>query len=63
MISQTFSQKIAICILTDISRTKGNQVLKFDQLVEYNMRIIFLEKSYRKCGRETILRPFLKNKN
>ena len=25
----------------------------------YNMRNIFLEKSYTKCGEETIPRPFL----
>ena len=33
------------------------------QLIEYNMRNIFLEKSYTKCGRETILRAFLKSQN
>ena len=32
--------------------------MKFGQLMEYNMRNIFLEKSYTKCGGETILRPF-----
>ena len=34
--------------------------MKFGQLVEYNIRNIFLEKSYAKCGRETIPRPFSK---
>ena len=34
--------------------------MKFGQLTEYNMRNIFLEKSCRKCGRETIPRPFSK---
>ena len=28
--------------------------MKFVQLMEYNMRNIFLEKSYAKCGGETI---------
>ena len=28
------------------------------QLVEYNFRNIFLEKSYTKCGEETFPRPF-----
>ena len=32
--------------------------MKFVQIVEYNMRNIFDEKSYTKCGGETILRPF-----
>ena len=36
--------------------------MKFRQLIEYNMRNIFLEKSYAKrCG-EIILRPFSKKK-
>ena len=34
--------------------------MKFRQLIEYNMRNLFLEKSYTKCGRETISRPFSK---
>ena len=32
--------------------------MKFDQLVVYDMRNIFLEQSYSKCGRETSLRLF-----
>ena len=31
--------------------------MKFDQLMEYNMRNIFVEKSYTKCAGETIPRP------
>ena len=34
--------------------------MKFGQLIEYNMRNIFLEKSYTKYGGETIPRPFSK---
>ena len=34
--------------------------MKFGQLVKYNMRNIFLEKSYTKYGGETIPRPFSK---
>ena len=34
--------------------------MKFGQLIEYNMRNIFVEKSYTKCGGETIPRPFSK---
>ena len=60
MISQPGQQTITIHIFTNISRSKVNQAMKFGQLVEYNMRKIFLEKSYIKCGRETILRPFSK---
>ena len=43
-----------------ISRSKGNQTMKFGQLIEYNERNIFLEKSYTKYGGKTFLRPFSK---
>ena len=45
-------------ILPNISISKGNQTMKFGQLIEYNMKNIFLEKSYIKCGGETGLRHF-----
>ena len=32
--------------------------MKFGQLIEYNMRNIFIEKSNTKCGTETIPTPF-----
>ena len=31
--------------------------MEFGQLIECNMKNIFLEKSYTKCDRETIPRP------
>ena len=34
--------------------------MKLSQLIEYDMRNIFLEKSYTKCGKETSPRPFYK---
>ena len=45
-------------MLPNISRRKGNEKLKFNELIEYSIRNIFIEKSYRKCGGETIPRPF-----
>ena len=30
------------------------------QLIEYNMRNIFLKKPFTKCGGETVIRPFTK---
>ena len=39
---------------------KGNQAMNLGQLIEYDMRNIFLNKSYTKCGGETIPRPFTK---
>ena len=47
MMSQPGKQTIAIHILPNISRSKGNQTMKFGQLIEYNMRNIFLEKSHK----------------
>ena len=47
-------------MLPNMSRSKVNQTIKFGQLIEYDMRTIFLEKSYKKCGGETIPRPFSK---
>ena len=58
MTSQPGWQTIVIHILPYISRSKGNQTMKFGQLIEFNMRNIFLEKSYIKCGGETSPRPF-----
>ena len=40
------------------SRSKGNQTMKFGQLIECNTRNIILEKSFTKCGGETSPRTF-----
>ena len=61
--SQPGSQTIAIYILINISRSKGNQTMKCGQLIEYNMRNIFLEKSYAKFGGKNFPDPFLKSQN
>ena len=50
-------------ILSNISRSKGNQTTKCRQLIEYNTRNIFLEKSYTKGGGETSPNYFLKTQN
>ena len=34
--------------------------MKFGQLIEYNMRNIFVEKPYTKCARKTIHRTLSK---
>ena len=49
---------IAVHIFPNDSRSKGNQAMKFGQLIEYNMRNIFREKSFTKCVEETFSRPF-----
>ena len=42
MTSQDGTQTITINILPDISKSKDNQNVKFGQLIEYNVRNIFL---------------------
>ena len=46
--SQPSLQKIAIHILANISQSKGNQTMKFRQLIEYNKRNNFLQKLCKK---------------
>ena len=58
MTSQPGKQIIAIHILHNLSRSWGNQTMKFGHLIEYNMKNIFRENSYPKCGEETIPKPF-----
>ena len=58
--SQPAKQAIPTNILPNISGRKCNQTMKFGQLIEYNIRNIFLEKSYAKLGGETIPKPFFK---
>ena len=44
MTSQPGKQAIVIAILTNISRSKGNQIMKFGQSTEYKTRSIFEKK-------------------
>ena len=60
MILQPGKQTIAKHISPNISRIKGNQTMKFGQLLVYNMRNNFLEKSGTKYFGETIHRLFFK---
>ena len=53
MASKPGKQIIAMQILPNIARSKGNQTMKFSQLTECKMRNIFLEQSYTKYGGET----------
>ena len=57
MTSQPVLQTIAIHILPNISQSKGNQTMKFGQLIEYNRKNIFLQKLCRKLAKETSSRP------
>ena len=52
MISQNGQHITAMHILPKISNSKGNQVMKFGQLIKYSLRNSFLPKNCRKGGRE-----------
>ena len=56
MTSQTRQKIIAIHILSNIARSKDNQIIKFDQLIEYNMTNII------HYIRATTPRPFHESK-
>ena len=58
MTSQPGKKTISIHVLPSISRNEDNQTMKFGQLIEYNMRNTFLEKSYTKFIGETSPRLF-----
>ena len=42
--------KQTTAILPKIKRSKGNQPIKFGQLIEFNMKNVFLQKSCTKFG-------------
>ena len=63
MTSQPDQQTILIHIMPNTSRGKGNQTIKFGQLIECNMRNIFLEKSYTNVVEKLVPNPFLESKN
>ena len=50
MTSQPGLQTIATHILLNISQSKCNYTMKFDQLIEYNKINIFLQSLCRKIG-------------
>ena len=56
--SQTGQEIISIHRLFNISRSKGNQIMKFGQLIEYSMTSIFLE--IMQCDGETSSRLLYK---
>ena len=57
MTSQPVQQRFTTQILFNTSRIKGNQRMKFGQLVEHPKRNISLQILCRKWGRETSSRP------
>ena len=60
MTSQIGQQTITIHILFNISRSNGNQNVKFTELIEYRIKYLFLEKSNTSSGGEASPGPFYK---
>ena len=54
MMSQPGKKTFATHPFPNMSRSKGNQATKVGQLIECNIRNIFIETLYTKCGGETI---------
>ena len=63
MISQPGTTNNCNTYIAHISKSKDCQTVKFGQLIEYNVRKIFLETPYPKCGGETSPKPFSENQN
>ena len=63
MTSQTGQPIFTIYILANISGSKGNQAMKFCQLIEYNVRNIFLINHTQNVVEKLVPEPFLKNQN
>ena len=59
MASKTGKQIIVIHILPNILRSKGNQAIKFGQLVEYDSRTIFLKNREENEAEILVLDLFL----
>ena len=57
-------RKRAIAIhISNISRSKGNQTMKFGQLIEYNVRNIYHKNHTQNVAEKLFSDPSLKNQN
>ena len=63
MTSQPGQQTIIIHILPNISRSKGNQTIKFGQLIECNMKTFFLKNYTQNLVEKLVPHTFLENEN
>ena len=63
MTSSTRKLIITILVLPNIPRRKGYQTVKFDQLIEYNVKIFFLKNHTQNMLEKLVPEPFLKNQN
>ena len=59
MTSQPGKQNTALHILPNISTSKGNQTMKFGQLIDYNVRNIFLKNHTQNVMEKLVPDPFI----
>ena len=63
MTSQNWEAKTTTHILSNISRSKDIQAMKFGQLIEYSKRKYFSKKHTQNMMEKLFLGPFVKSKN
>ena len=63
MTSQTEQQITTLHILFNISKSKCNETVRIGQLIEYNMRNIFLKNDTQGMVEKLFPDSFLKNQN
>ena len=63
MTPKSWKQTLAINILPNISRSKANKTMEFGQLIEHNMRNIFLENITQNMVKKLFSDPFMKKQN
>ena len=63
MTAQPRKQTTAIQILSKISKRKDNQAIKFGQLIEYNIRNIFVKNYTQNVEAKLFPDSFVKNQN
>ena len=63
MTSQTGQQIVQIHTSPNISRRKGNQIIKLGQLIEYNRRNTLFEAYMQNVVERLVPDPFIKNQN
>ena len=61
MMSQPVKKILAMHIMPSTLGSKGNQTMKFGQLIVYNTKNIFLQKSHKMWWRIFLQTPVLKN--
>ena len=58
-----WKQTIAMHILPNVSRSRGNYTMKFGQLIDYNMKTFFLKNNTQNVVEKLYSDTFLKNEN